>query len=580
MLGIVGSASIRDVWTIDPDAAAYVTLARNMASGDGYSLDAVPHGKYPPGLPTLLAGVISVAGPEAYRAFHLVLVAALLIAIVGTFRLARSLGLEGLLALALALTLGLSETLAELSLRYLRTEVLFLALSVWAALALGKALSTSGRWTHAAVAALLIVAAMATRLAGVTLLAIPALHLLRPVAGSGGRRRAALILIVAGLALLAWMARGQQIRADHPTAPDYSAELVAAAPRDLTKTVPLDMPHLDAAGFAQRVAGNLDVFARASAVLLTNVDRAGGQLAVGALAVGLLLAGLLRMARGGAATDDDSASSSNRDGACYVLATLGLYLVWPFNQQERFYVPLLPWLLVAAGHGFVLAWRLVARIGSAPIGRLAVTLALAAMTAALATRSSRFPTVLGRWSTGYAGLLVACAFGTVAIGFILHRRRGLPSLVPAVALAAPLLFAPSWGNFVLRLWPAQQAEFSARRVAEPVSGPLARIDVNPVLEQLALHIATTTPDDTVLMIDVPKIMAVIAERRCVPFTYRTDPPEVVVGDADLVFYTRELPEVAALMDTCADDFDLALELRPIDIGDGNVLKPKLYSVRD
>ena len=83
-LGALLALSTRPVWTLDPDAAAYLTLARSVADGQGYVLEsgpgaeALPHAKYPPGWPLMLAAVIRVAGPESYRAFHLLSVALLL----------------------------------------------------------------------------------------------------------------------------------------------------------------------------------------------------------------------------------------------------------------------------------------------------------------------------------------------------------------------------------------------------------------------------------------------------------------------------------------------------------------------
>jgi hypothetical protein len=70
LLGIVLGSAIRSVWAIDPDASLYVGLGRSLAAGDGYALDGVPHTKYPPGLPLLLAGVTRVADAEAYALIH------------------------------------------------------------------------------------------------------------------------------------------------------------------------------------------------------------------------------------------------------------------------------------------------------------------------------------------------------------------------------------------------------------------------------------------------------------------------------------------------------------------------------
>jgi len=569
LLGLALGSGVRDVWTIDPDAAAYVSLGRSLAAGDGYQLAGVPHGKYPPGLPSLVAGLSLMRGPEAYAAFHLALVALLLAAVACSAALARRLGYGPLVALVLALCVGMSQTLFDLSLRYLRTEVPFLALSLAAMLLADRALRPGGRPRHALASALCMGLAMATRLAGVTLLVVPALHLARPRDPEGGRRRAALMLVLGLVFPLAWGLRGQQLRSDQPLAPDYSAELLAAAPRDLTKTVPEDLPRVDAAGLARRVAGNLTVFARASAVLLTNVDKAGEILLAGAALALTVLLGLLAMLRAGAA---------RRDAAVYVLATLALYLVWPFNQQERFYAPLLPWLLLAAGEGLDQLWSRARVFSLKPGGRAALVLALLGATLTLAARHSHNPTVLGRWSPSYTAALAGLA-GATLLSALWLRRQALPALPSRAALLlVPLLFAGPFLKQRLVAWPEQVAAHTAYRAQNPASGSLARIDVNPLLEQIARHLATHAAPDAVLMTDVPKIMEVIAGRRCVPFHYRSQPPEVLTDDADYLFYTGEFPELAQIMDVCASRFDVELELAPVFDGVRSVT-PVLYAVR-
>jgi hypothetical protein len=64
-----------------------------------------------------------------------------------------------------------------------------------------------------------------------------------------------------------------------------------------------------------------------------------------------------------------------------------------------------------------------------------------------------------------------------------------------------------------------------------------------VLEDIARFL-DKTPPDTVMMIDVPKIMTLLSGRTCIPITYRVDPPELIVGDADYIYYTGEIPSVA------------------------------------
>ena len=177
----------------------------------------------------------------------------------------------------------------------------------------------------------------------------------------------------------------------------------------------------------------------------------------------------------------------------------------------------------------------------------------------LALQRSDHPRWLGRWSTAYVALLVAGTLAWAGLLVWVRRPRALPSARLVVVL--PLVFLVPFAIRALREWPAQVQAFEQRREAQPRSGPLARIEVHPLLEEAALFLRDGTPPDAVVMTDVPKMLAILCERRCVPFTYRVQPPEVAAGAARFVFYTGEIPEVAALVDGQADRFTVAHELR-------------------
>jgi hypothetical protein len=566
-LGVALLTAIRPVWTIDPDAGLYVGLGRSLATGNGYTLDGTPHTKYPPGLPLLLSGLVRLGGAEAYGLFHAALAVALLAAVVLAHQVARQLGCPPGVALAVAAATGLSQSLFDLSIRYVRTEPLFLALSLGALLALWRSQRSGAGWGSAVLAAALVLAATLTRLAGVTLLVVPALALLRRGADARLRARSALVLLAGAAVVLAWQQRAAAVAREHPGAPDYGTEFLAAEPRDLTKTVRLDMPPLDGPALARRVAGNLDVMARAMAVLLTNVDRAGARLPVGVLSLALVLAGLgvLSLRRG--------ASPERRQACAYVAATLVLYLLWPFNQQERFYVPLLPLLFIAAGAGALALLDVARAAWTRPTARSLLLTAGVLLLLVLALQRSDHPDVLGLWSWGYAALLVA----GVAAWLLALRLPRLPEARPSAAVACAVLLAVPFLQLRCLAWPDTVAAFEARRAAHPQPGALARVDVDPRLEEVAVFLRDHTPPDTVLMTDVPSILAPLSGRRCIPFVYRVQPPEVATDGADLVFYTRELPDAAAVMDACAPRLQPALQLVPLDVG-GRAVTPVVYRV--
>ena len=575
VVALLGATAVRPIWTIDPDASLYLGLGRSLAAGQGYVLDGQPHTKYPPAFPSLLALLARAGGPESYALFHMALVAGMAAATLLTWVVVRRLGYPPPVAFAVAAGVGLSTTLFDLSVMYLRSEVPFLVLTLLALVALwprprpGDDPATRPIGPGAAAgAAAAVVGSIAARLAGVALLAIPALRWLRRTAPPGGRRQGLAVLAAGALALAAWRGWTTHARAEHPGAADYGAEFAAAEPRDLTKIVRADMPPLDAPAFARRVAGNAEVMARAMAVLVTNVDRAAARLPVGALLLLVVLLGLLVMWRAG---------GPRAEAVAYVVATLLLYLAWPFNQQERFYVPLLPLLLLAAGEGAAALWGAVRGLRRAPAGRALVLAAAGAVIVVLALQRSDHPVLLGRWSHAYAALLLV-ALGAWALAWRRLRRGDLPELRASWALLLPALVALPMLHKRFVEWPGRVAEFEARRAADPQRGALARIDADPRLEAIASFLRDRTPPASVVMTDVPAMLEVLSERRCIPFVYRVQPPDVLTDDADYLFYSREWPDAAAVTDAVAARWAVALELEPVFDGERLVV-PTVYKLR-
>ncbi len=570
--------SVRDTWTIDPDAAAYVGLGRALASGDGYTLEGPSgslHGKYPPGLPLVIAGLTRVAGPEAYDLFHLALVALLVAALVIVHGLARRLGLGPAPALVVALCTGLSQTFFDLSVVYIRTEVPFLALSMGALrLLLGPTLPSEGEGPRPLSlgrflsSAALLLGAVLIRTAGVALAIVPAWRLVARGSTLRVRGQSAVLVAVAIVPVLAWQPVTGWVTGT-PSAEgertSYAAEFLASEPRDLTKVVQIDNPRLDGRGLVRRVTGNVEVLARACATLLTNVDRAAHRLPVGALLLLLVAAGSLSMLTRG---------SGPREAGLYLLAACGLYLVWPFNQQERFYAPLLPLMLIAAGSGVVHAWRTAARAAESSAGRTLLRVIALAMLALLLAQSSDQPVLLERWSYAYAGLLAA-SLVLVILLFRWSQPGRWPRPHPALLGLLVLVFAAPFGQRMVRDWPARCAAFEARRAEAPVGGALQRIDTHPLLEQAALFLRDGTPVDATVMTDVPKMMAIMADRRCLPFVFSADPPRVHAEGADYVFYTRELPAADAALAATAAEFDVALDLEDA----GGTTVASIYTTR-
>ncbi|MGQ0552481.1 MAG: hypothetical protein ACT4PU_04610 [Planctomycetota bacterium] len=573
-LAVVLFTAIRPVWTIDPDASLYVSLGRSLALGDGYALEGVPHTKYPPGWPAVLAALIRLSSPDAYEVFHAFLVCALLACAWLSYVVARRLGYPPIVAVAAAIAVGLSQTFFDLSVVYLRTETLFTALCLASLLLLCRGLEPrAGPWPALA-AGLLIVCATSVRLVGVALLAVPAIALLSRHGDAGETRRVrlrALLILALGLtACAAWQWRTTSLDSA-PGATNYSSEFRAAEPRDLTKVVRLDMPTLDMQGLARRVMGNLEVMTRALAVLLTNVDSAAARLPVGALLLALVLAGAHQL------WWRIDHQRIRRAAVLFAAALIGLTLIWPFNQQERFYAPLLPLLVLMAGEGLTWAWRLALTATARPSGRAALWFALAALVVLLAAQKSDRPTILNRYSPSYAALLV-CSFAGAGLCFWLSLKGALPRPRTAFALVIPVLMVIPFANRRFVEWPQAQAAFLEHRAKHPVTGALASIDVDPRLESVAIWLREQTPSDSVLMTDVPRMLQIMSDHRCVPFVYSVNPPTVHHGSADYVFYTREIAEAAAVMDAVAEGYEPVFELEAIHDGQ-RLVTPTVYRPR-
>src|SRR5262249_53068294 len=146
------------------------------------------------------------------------------------------------------------------------------------------------------------------------------------------------------------------------------------------------------------------------------------------------------------------------------------------------------------------------------------------------------------------------------------------------ALLAPLLVLPPFLQRRCVEWPAQVAVFAERRAEHPQPGPLARIDVDPRLEQVAIFLRDGTPPDTGLMTGVPRMLQFMSGRRCIPFVYRVNPPDVLVDGADLVFYTREIREASEVMDVVGAHLAPVFRLDPVD-EDGRQVVPTVYRAR-
>ncbi len=552
----------RGYWVVDPDSAAYVGLARSLAAGDGYTFQGEPHAKFPPGFPFYLSLAVRVTGrPDCYAAMRdLVCLAGL-----ATVLLAYGAGLKLLRlgpgrALLLAVTAGTSIFLIQYSVSFLRSETLFTALFLGALLA-GESWRERGGFGRAALAGLLAAAATLVRVAGGTailaILGARCLELNPPRARVSPRLllEVAVFLVAALGPPGAFQARTSRLGAG--ASPGYADELLQSYALDLTKDIDQDMPRIDAAGWKRRLAENTGVLALSLGKFLVN-DNAGANVGVhpkhGALLPsGVLL--LLLLALGWA-------SSWRRNLVLVTLlvpAYVALHLVWPFNQQQRFYLPVQPLFLCLLAWGAAVGLRLALALASRRPGRFLLAAAAVALTALLAARRSVAPQVLDRWSTKYALLLLAAAALALFLLFLalslrgraLDRGRWFERSARATLGLFLLLSCAQAARFLLALM-AEHDAFLAGRAAEPVPAAYARLKGLPAMFTLFDVLARHAGPDDLVMSDIPKMIHVCTGLRTVPFefssreqTIRLDHPR---GRVTFLYFSREIPQACAVFD--------------------------------
>ena len=65
-IAVLYVASVPGVWSMKSDSAVYMTLARSLARGEGYTFNRGPYGRYPPVFPVMLALVYSTLGENIW----------------------------------------------------------------------------------------------------------------------------------------------------------------------------------------------------------------------------------------------------------------------------------------------------------------------------------------------------------------------------------------------------------------------------------------------------------------------------------------------------------------------------------
>lgn len=552
----------RGYWVIDPDAAAYVGLAQALARGDGFEFQGVPHAKFPPGFPAWLALAIKIAGDPTQWSALRDAVAVAGVACVGLTYLAgrRLLRAPRGLALVLATATASSVFFVQYAVAFLRSEPLFTALFL-ASLVCGEDFRRRGGARRAAACGLFAGLATLTRTAGITVL--PALLVARFLAG---RKRVAMRTLVVELTIcvafavappgaFAW----RNATLDGPKSSGYGAELTAAYALDLTKDVDETMPRIDAAGMVARGRQNLAVFAESVGKYLANSPK-GGQLAVSTHADGphlhlggvvllfILAFGCERWIRRGASLP-----------ALALVGYVALYLIWPFNQQQRFYMPVQTLILGA----FAVGIAPVVTRGLALLehrgARVAAAVALLAAAGVLAQKRSVDPTVLGRWSAEYALFVfgvVAAGLATLVLAATGWRIAALGErLLRWIPRGFAVISAALLALFIRGSLIPEHQRFLEDRAAHPVPPEYATIKTHPKLIELVDWLKRNTKPGELVMSDIPKMIHMMTGLRTTPLRVSSAEQHIVLDTPDgrptYVYYSYEIGQIDQIVDAWA-----------------------------
>ena len=334
------------------DAPFHLLSVRAWTSGAGFNGRDLAQVKYPPGWSLLLIALQRVFG-SAYGTLARVNAALIGLVLVAAFAFARQ-HVPRRSAIAITLAIAVAVPSFILATRNLRSEVVYTAASLgmlaWCQRARSKPMSVAG---IAGGAALLTLTVMFRTIGVGMLVAIGVggvlIFLRDRREGSTFLRRCALPVAIACLALVAWRITSQR---DGPPDDDntlYTKDFwsIDAHRPTLGTATPID--------FVRRLPGGV---VRVSANVTTLLGNLGdvraswtSPLIVGTIVI--VLAGLLA-----------NLVSPFPLVACYVLATLAIVVVWPYDEGTRFIYPLLAPLLVLLRGGLLRLREVFSRASS------------------------------------------------------------------------------------------------------------------------------------------------------------------------------------------------------------------------
>jgi 4-amino-4-deoxy-L-arabinose transferase-like glycosyltransferase len=331
---IIQAGIVQPYWSPTWDSAVYLSLARSISLGEGYHYLGHPHTLYPPGLPLILAGILSAAGP-AYGLMRAVMALLALLGGVAAYAL-----LKPRLGAPRAALIGCLFPIAfpvVHEITFVLSDVPF-AFFALAAMALARHSPRPPRGWRLAGLCVSLLAATAFRTVGLVLVASIGAH---GIAGSILRHRGRDALWwAAAAALLLAPAAGWILYVSPPTGAEPIPEGIPASSSNLdliTRADPRgsDPAPASAADLLRRVRENAGYYAEVGAgVILGRREPIRHLPWTRYLIILLPLIGLFRLAR------------RRLEPADLFAILYGLVLLaWPFHYQ-RFVIPVLPLLFL------------------------------------------------------------------------------------------------------------------------------------------------------------------------------------------------------------------------------------------
>ncbi|MGO9228511.1 MAG: ArnT family glycosyltransferase [Bryobacteraceae bacterium] len=423
-------ATVQRVESYGADSSVYMGLAHNILATGRYEFNFKPHTLYPPGFPVLLALITIMTGQASYDVFvRLMPVFSTLALVVWYFVLRRDSGRA--VAAASCLLVATSAPLFQLVTQAVLSDAPFFLMSGLALLCLMRLDRQEARGA----ARLLVLTCFCLATAATVLVRSAGIALCAALIGwlitEAWRRRSGrpvpwhavaftvLVGFTAFICWIGWAKRSERLDYQGQHAGSYASVFVARDPH---------WPELGVATAGQlavRCTSNAPAQASHIAAMLT---RAGHLMPTwcsppAAIILLLLLCGLV-------------SSVVDRERmllAWYFLAYFTVYLLWPFDEGERFMLPVSPLAFVVVWRGMVAVAHLMRTRPTTALGAVSM---FGAVFAAGTVTAARLPGLQARVAVAFWPLLAAVALCLIFLVRLAGETRATAALNSALVSVA------------------------------------------------------------------------------------------------------------------------------------------------